>query len=352
MTWPSRTLLAMPHLLRATLAPLLGTIALVLAMPGVAGAQTASFSITPTDHQPYFILNLRPGTVVLDRVRVTNVTSTTGQVQLFGVDATTGQTSGAVYLSQSAPRRDVGKWIALSTHSLTLGPHQSAVVSFTVRVPRGVRAGQHLGGLVAAPLAPVSTHVTHRAKSVFRVQIHEIAVVGVLVNLPGPQVQRLQITGVSASGHPGYQTLLIGLANPGDTLLKGAGRIAVDKLGAGAAVSRSFALDTFVPQTRIQYPLYLRRRLAAGRYRARIEIVYGRQHRVTGTFVFSIAAGQLRKTYGSTAPAGLGGSPSSSSPPVWLIALGALALIAASVAGSAFYFRARSRRTGPQLPPR
>src|SRR3954466_819228 len=46
----------------------------------------------------YFVLPLVPGSFVTRKVKVSNVGDTAGVVRLFGVDATTGQTTGAVYL--------------------------------------------------------------------------------------------------------------------------------------------------------------------------------------------------------------------------------------------------------------
>lgn len=346
MTSPSLTLSPMQDRRIGLVAAVIAALTLALGVAPGADARTGSFSITPANRRPYFILGLAPGATRSDRVRVTNVSGIRGRVQLFGVDATTGQTSGAVYKSQVAPRQDVGRWLALSTPALALGPHQSAVVAFTVRVPGHARPGQHLGGLVAAPVVPVGTHVTHRGKSVFRVVIHEIAVVGVEVNLPGPAVGRMEITGVSPSGHPGYQSLLLGLTDAGETLLKGTGRISVQTAAGRTVLRRPFALDTFVPRTSIRYPLYLRHRLAAGRYRATVKVAYGHHQSVTRTFAFSVGARQLRQTYGTTAPAALGGGSSSSSTPVWLLALGGVVLIGAGVGGSALYFRSRIRRAG------
>lgn len=324
----------------------LALLAIGLASAPAADAQGAVFSIMPVSRQPYFVFRSSPGSTVQGKLRVVNDGATTGKVALSAVDATTGQTSGAVYLSAGAKRRDVGRWLSLSAATLTLGPRQSKIVTFSVRVPARVRGGQHLGGLVAAPVQARATRITHRAKATFRVNIKEIAIVAVEVNLPGARRQRMSITSLGASGRPGYQTLLIGLANIGNTLVKGAGRLTVSTAGGSPRLAQSFALDTFVPHTSIAFPLYVRgKRLPPGRYIGTVTIRYGHGHKLRRTFGFTISGHQLRQTYGTVAPYGVGGPGSGSSMPAWALGLGAVALVGLSVGGSSRYFRRRAARS-------
>jgi Protein of unknown function C-terminal (DUF3324) len=306
-----------------------------------ASAAGATFSITPTSKAPYFIFNSSSGSTVRGQVRVVNVSSTTGRAKLYSVDATTGQTSGAVYKSAGAARHGVGAWLKLATSSLSLGPHQGAQVPFTVHVPSGMPGGQYLGGLVAAPIKPVTTKATKRGKSSFHVNIQEIAIVAVQVDLPGPLTHKLEITNVQASGRPGYQTLPVSLTNAGNTLIKGRGKLTVFKAGR-QVFAAPFSLDTMVPHTSIAYPVYVRgKRLPPGSYTGHVRVVYAGNHIAQGTFPFTISSNQVRKTYGTTVPPGAPISSGSSSVPIWAIALGGVALIAVSIGGSAFYFRRR-----------
>jgi hypothetical protein len=310
-----------------------------VAAPAVAGS---AFSITPIGSRPYFVFNARPGATISDQVRIVNVSGTTGTVRLSAVDASTGQTGGIVYLSTAAPRRAVGSWIKLSTRSLLLGPHASTVVPFTVTVPAGTAAGEYVGGLVAAPVVPTATHTGGSGGHHFRVLVIEIAIVAVQLNLPGPAVQRMAITSAGASGRPGYQTIVLGLANTGSTLVKGHGALSVSGASGAPLLSQSFPLDTFLPHTSISYPVYVHgRRLAPGTYRVRVTVTYGHGAHTTRSFPLTISAGQVRQTYGSAAPHGLGGSSGGSSPPIWLLVLVGALLVIGGVGGSAFFFRHR-----------
>src|SRR5437764_8550016 len=91
------------------------------------GPQDASFALKPLKYDPaltatksYFILATRRGAVIKDQIRVVNSGGKKGTAYLYPVDATTGQTSGAVYLSRQSARTDVGAWITLSRSRVTL----------------------------------------------------------------------------------------------------------------------------------------------------------------------------------------------------------------------------------------
>ncbi len=338
-----------PRLRRAvTLAVGAILLALGLLAPAGASAQGVVFSITPAGRQPYFVFHASAGDTVTGRVEVVNPGATAGQVQLSAVDATTGQTSGAVYLSTQAPRRGVGGWLSLAQSRLSLAGHERRTVRFTLRVPAGSGPGQHLGGLVATPVGgPGSGQVTKRGRSTFRVNIREISIVAVQVDVPGPARQALAITGLTASGRPNYQTLLIGLANTGNTLFKGHGRVAVEHSGGHGVLEQSFALDTFVPRTQIAFPIYVRGpRLPPGAYSAAVTATYGDHHTVRRTIAFRISDHQVRQTYGSAAGPGplTSRAGSQGGVPVWVLIGGAVLLVAVSVGGSSAYFRRRAMR--------
>jgi Bacterial protein of unknown function (DUF916) len=134
-------------------AALLCGVAVVSAEPSSAAVGDASFALKPITYDPaltvtksYFVLVARPGAVIQDRIRIVNTGGRTGTAYLYPVDATTGQTSGAVYLSRQSPRHDVGAWIRLARSTVTLGPGKDVVVPFTIRVPLSIRPGDHLGG--------------------------------------------------------------------------------------------------------------------------------------------------------------------------------------------------------------
>src|SRR5436305_8439252 len=98
----------------------------LLAWPGGAVAATGTFALQVAHSRaPYFVLSSRGGAITGGSATVINVGGRAGGVSLYPTDATTGQTSGAVYRSAQQPRRDVGAWIRLGNQHLTLGAGQS-----------------------------------------------------------------------------------------------------------------------------------------------------------------------------------------------------------------------------------
>lgn len=285
----------------------------------------------------YFVLPGKPGGTLTGEVNVLNVGGRSGGVSLYATDATTGQTSGVVYRSPQEPRRDVGAWLALAVHHLTLAPGQSQNVPFRVSIPAGVRPGQHLGGIVASPDVP-RARVTHkRGRATFHIQVRALTVIAVEVNLPGPRIKRLGVTGIGSGSQPGYQTLLIGLTSTGTALTKGTGTLSVIDGHGTQRVHRFFSLDTFVPGSAIQYPVQvLGKALPAGQYHATVKLAYA-GHRVSRTMPFSITGKDLIQSFGSRHTAPPSGSGQSMIP--WLIGGIALAL-------AAFALGARVRTRG------
>ena len=264
-----------------------------------------SFSVQPSHYdatniatRSYFILDGKPDTTVQNGLHIKNTGAATGTVTLYAVDATTGQNSGLVYNAQDIPSHDVGSWIHLAQHQLTLTPGQSEDVSFQVSIPKGARPGQHIGGIVAKSVAQASTQ-----KSTFHVDVQSLSIVAVQLDVAGPQADRLEMTGVQASGANGYQNLLINLRNTGTTLLKPQGTLRV--LDAQGNVLQNFAikLDTFLPDTAISYPVYMKNHpLEAGTYTLDLQLMYGQQHTLRTRQALTVTQQQISQVFKSQGP--------------------------------------------------
>ena len=335
-----------------------GTFLLILVVWGVllaapfgnsiahASGGQANFALEPVHYDPsvpltrsYFIFDSKPGIVVKSSVRVTNSGTVKGRVSLYPVDATTGQTSGAVYLNQKDPRKDVGNWIALGAQQLTLNAGQSQIVSFQVTVPGTVRPGQHLGGIVAENLTQSSSP---QSNSAIQIKVKNLTIIAVQINLPGTPVEQMVGTGVQAGGENSYQQLLVGLSNTGTVMLKPSGTLQVANDQGQVLKKVSLKLDTFLPQSAINYPVAITgKALAVGDYQAAVDLRYGHARVLHYTTNFTITPRQIAQTFGSTAsktqapPGLLGGS--SSSPLLWFSGIAGLVILL--VAGNIFYWR-------------
>ena len=323
----------------AALAALTGS--LVTAGPvGSSAASGPTFALkpAPATSSGYFVLKGRPGATVGGKVRVLNVGEEAGTTALYSVDATTGETSGAVYRSRQEPKRGVGRWAKVATESLTLAPGESQLVPFRVRVPPGTAPGQYLGGLVAERATPSAAGKPAGGKGSFKVRIQELSVVAVQINVPGPRRPRMRLTGIEVGNQPGHQSVLLGIGNTGNALVKGRGSLKIAAAGGHPLKHQAFNLDTFVPETHIDLPVYIQgKALAPGRYLGTVSITYeGR--RLTHTYPFTISKAQVAQVFGSPSSALAPTSSSSDSALLYaLIAISALSL------GIAFYFW-RNRR--------
>jgi hypothetical protein len=296
--------------------------------PPAASAAAPTVSLTPVGPaggKGYFVYSARPGARIAGQVAVVNTSAARGAVLLYPVDATTGQTSGAVYLSRARPRRDVGAWTKLPTRRVVLGSHGRALVTFVVRVPRGVRGGQHLGAIVAQPVTPLRRY---GSKAGFHINVQALTVLALQVDVPARPLQRMTVGGCRVGGPHGYQTLFIGMGNAGNQFVKGSGSLTVTN-GAGRPLKRQrFALDTFLPQTAISYPVILAGRpLGPGHYQARVSLTYGPGHRLARELGCTVSSHSIVQVFGAANAAQVTRPGGSAGPSALVIVLGGMALL-------------------------
>jgi hypothetical protein len=326
--------------------PRAGLAAVILALlllPAPASArQSATFAVDPqgaTSARGYYVFDAAGGAVLEGKVRIANIGDRAGVARLDAVDAATGGTTGAVYRSREEQRWDVGAWTALERPTVRLRPQRSAIVHFTVRVPAGAGAGDHLGGIVVEDAAKHDGGEIRRGRGRFTIDVRSQTIVAVQVRVKGPRRPSLALTALTPGGANGRQTLLLGVRNDGNVLVKGRGRLMVTDAEGNRVQDARFPVDTFVAHTGVQLPVAVEDRvLPAGRYRAVAELRYaGRTTR--REFRFAISDHQLGQIYRSRpdliAPAR----------PMLPYALGGAALALAGFTLAAALFRRPRRRS-------
>jgi hypothetical protein len=219
----------------------------------------------------FFIYDTRPGRTLAGTVTVDNFGTRAAIVKLYPVDATTGQTSGTVYLTSGSPPSATGAWIRLAEKSLTLAQGKRRKLEFTVRVPGDARAGQYVGGIVAETVAAAG-RPRSSGKGNVRIRIRSLSIVAVQVNLPGRLAAHLQVGAVKAGGHRGYEQLFLQLRNAGNVLLRPHGWIAVERRSGSVVMRKRLVLDTLLAATSIEYPVSMKSALGPGRYRAHVHL--------------------------------------------------------------------------------
>jgi autonomous glycyl radical cofactor GrcA len=332
--------------LRGRLAAALAGLVLVVCLlaPAPARAEGPNFALQTLDpaEKPYFVLETRPGRVIERRVRVINVGETRGAVRLYAVDATTGATTGAVYRQDREARRGVGRWTTLAEDELVLDPGERAVVPIRIRVPRRVRGGHHLGGIVAENRTLQESSKRHGKGRTLRVRVRNLTVLAVQLNLPAPRVERLTIDGAWADRVGTRQAIRLALVNRGNRLIKGEGEMIVTEDGRRVATTR-FPVDTFVPRTSARYPVVLDGRpLPAGRYDLETVIRYGDDQVARYSTRLKVSEAQARAVIAPGAavvpPAAVAGGPS-----LLQLMIGGAALLAVGFLAATVLFRRRAR---------
>jgi hypothetical protein len=253
----------------------------------------------------YFVYSLAPGSVQQGGVIISNSGTATGTVKVFAADATTGRTTGTVYLTDRKANK-VGKWISLSSTLLTLKPGQHQTVRFTVRVPANAKPGQWVGGVVAETSRQV-TGPKSKQKASVQIKIRDLTIVAVQVNVPGPPVINFKIGGVTTGGQRGFQEVVTHIENTGNLLVKPTGSVTVLNKQGDVLQVLTFKMDTFLPETAIDYPTLLKKALPPGDYSAQVRLsipgVSGAAAKVvTAHPSFSISKQDVQQVFTSATP--------------------------------------------------
>jgi hypothetical protein len=344
----------MRRLTRAALPALAAMVAAMLVAAPIASAAPpqAAFGLRAVGNfqAGYFVYQAKAGAVRHGAIVVSNSGTAKGTVRLSTADATTGATTGTVYLSGRAPR-NAGTWVSLDRRDLTLAPGAQAQVSFTVHVPAGARSGEHVAGIVAEA-TDLQTGGSRSGKTSVRIRIRNLSIMAVQVDVPGPAVHRLAIGRAVPGGSHGSQQVIVHVANTGNVLEKPKGVVSIHDAKGKVVETLRFAMDTFLPHTAIDYPIALRRPLPQGAYWAAVELRYAAgaptgPRTAHAAPTFAISRQDVQRVFTSTSPtlpapvaSSQDGGPISSvstgdhsSPWLW-VALGAALALLGIVAGA------------------
>jgi hypothetical protein len=330
-------------------------LAFLVAAPA-AGAATkrAVFGLRAVgnNERGYFVYSLTPGATTKGAVIVSNVGNASGTVKLFTADATTGRTTGTVYETDKKPK-GAGSWISLSTSSVTLAAGAHRQISFTVHVPPGQKAGQWVGGIVAEP-SLVRAGSKSQGKASVQIKIRDLTIVAVQTNVPGPPVVKFTIGNVTTGGARGFQQVIVHIGNNGNVLAKPSGRVSIFDSKGHLVQVLPFKMDTFLPQTAIDYPVLLKKALVPGDYSAAVSLnvvpAAGSPITVKARQAFSVSKENVKQVFTSAAPqAPPPGTESSSSSTPWAV----IGLIVAGLLVIALLvlWLIRRRKGGEEPPP-
>ena len=293
--------------MKTRLAALLILLSFVL--PPVAAAATAGpvFGLRAVGNpkRGYFIYNLAPGATRTGAVIVSNTGNRTGTVKLYSADGSTGQTTGTVYLTDSKPVH-AGAWVKLAQPSVRLAPGEIKRVPFTVQVPASHVGPGPVGREASSPRPRRRRRRSaRRARPASRSASATRRSSPCRSTCPDLSAPSFTIGGVKTGGQRGFQQVLVHFSNDGNMLLKPTGSVTI--LQGGKAIEHlPFKMDTFLPQTAIDYPVLLKKALAAGEYQTNVSLSYptpaGGRKTITASPTLKISDENVKQVFTSAAP--------------------------------------------------
>jgi hypothetical protein len=221
--------------IRAGVTAALAALAVLLAAaPAMAGQTADIVSATPAPGSSldptgaYFKLAAKPGDTFSASVRVTNPNDHAIRVRLAGVDGLTQSTTGAVFASPLDTQKTIGTWVTPEDLEFNLGPKETRDERFSVHVPIDAGPGVHLGGISVYSPLPDTTSTTQPGFHV-DLKVQPARTIGVEVDLPGPAVPNLVVTGAKPAVSGSGVDLDVAIANEGTGYAHGNGAITVDE---------------------------------------------------------------------------------------------------------------------------
>jgi len=237
---------------------------------GVAGAATLhpgslGFSISAVHARRWFIFQARPGQLTRGELLVRNTGPEPKRIELAGTDAVTA--GGGGYAFSSFTPSHAGSWLRLARRSVTLRARGSAVVPFTITVPRSASPGEHFAGITAIDAAEVAAVSAQRAALRHTgAVILTRAGIAVQVDLPGARIFRVAFRGARLAVSPSGARLALQIANTGTELIPSTHVRLVVRRGARTVFRSETLLGAFLTDGGLDYEIPWQGTIADGVY--------------------------------------------------------------------------------------
>ena len=234
-----------------------------------------SFGIRPTkayvdnpESFGYFVHSLAPGAVLSDEALVMNSGDEPLALNLYAADATTATNGGTAFANEGQEGNGVASWLSLSLSEIALEPGEEMVVPFTINVPSDASPGQHVAGLVVEAVPGGEAPASSGGDTQFTVRIGRRVGVAVMIDVPGPHVAGLDITGIRLKEQADNQgaTFEIAVRNTGNVFVRGEGSLVIKDQEGTELASAPIKMDTVLAGDLTQFQVPTRIRMADGSY--------------------------------------------------------------------------------------
>lgn len=102
----------------------------------------------------WFIMTAAPGETVRDEMVVVNTSGARKVADVYPADSAVASGGGFALKQKADAMKEVGSWVKAARTEVTLEPHGSATVPFTLTVPEDAAPGEYTGGLIIQERAP------------------------------------------------------------------------------------------------------------------------------------------------------------------------------------------------------
>lgn len=199
-----------------------------------------------------------PGQTLQGHFFITNTQGVSAPLTIYPSDGLTGVTTGVVYSDLGDPLDSAGNWVTPDRSVATVGAREEQLVNFTVTVPAGASAGDHVGGVVFEQRRPGST-ATGAISQVVR------GVVPIMIEVPGAAGPQINVKSAAITTLPGSPLLAVTvtLRNTGLKLCRPQLSVTI---GGNNGGTQTRQLDTILPGDQAPYPMPWPTKLASGSY--------------------------------------------------------------------------------------
>jgi uncharacterized membrane protein YgcG len=241
--------------------------AVALVAPGVAHAEggvgfRVDGTVGSTLEAGFVTVRATPGSSAKGHFEATNSGRQGVRLSVYSADGLTGDTTGIAYSAAGTTLHDAGTWMAPSTGGMLLPAAGSRRIDFSVRVPTGARAGDHVGGIVLEQ---------RRSGGAISQIIRNV--VPVLIEVSGPASSSMSLRSALVTDLPGtvLPAVTVKMINDGGRICRPTLTVSLDGPSEnGTPVSRT--LDAILPGDRVPFPLPWPRQLEKGTYEASVSL--------------------------------------------------------------------------------
>jgi hypothetical protein len=271
----------------------------LLVGPRIAQADgEVSFGIRPTtafEDRPetfsYFSYELTPGAVLTDEALVMNDGEVPVTLKLYAADGITAQNAGTAFAKQGQESTGASAgdshWLSVPVTNIALEPGQEMIAPFTISVPSDASPGHHVAGLV------VEGPPSEGGEGQLAVNVVRRVGVAVVIDVPGPHVAGLEITGTCLRQQDEQgATFEIDVRNTGNVFVKGEGSLPITDGNGEEIASIPLSMDTVLPEDATTFQVTHPVHLTDGDYLLTVFLDYGGKTAVLEGVEMKVKGGQ------------------------------------------------------------